>query len=211
VSAGVTSALLAGFVAGYGVAIPLGAIGTLLMSLGARTSWRIAAGAALGVSAADAIYALIAVLGGASLARWIEPVSTPLRWIAVVVLLFLAFRTASNAIRHYRDPARARDVAGLTNPLRAFAVLLGLTLLNPATILYFGALVLGWRAANGFSGAAGAVWVAAVAFASASWQLLLAGGGALVGRVLAGPRGRLGTSLVSSAMIVALAGYAALG
>jgi arginine exporter protein ArgO len=204
-----TAALLAGLVAGYGVAIPLGAIGTLLMSLGARTSLRIAAGAALGVAAADAIYALIAVLGGASLARWIEPISAPLRWIAIVILLVLAYRTAASAIRHYRDPARAREVAGLTTPLRAFGALLGLTLLNPATILYFGALVLGWRAGNGFDGAQGAVWVAAVAAASASWQLTLAGGGALVGRTLNSPRGRLGTSLASSAMIVALAVYAA--
>ncbi len=53
--------------------------------------------------------------------------------------------------------------------------------------------------------------MAAVAFASASWQLTLAGGGALVGRALTSPKGRLGTSLVSSAMIVALAVYAALG
>jgi arginine exporter protein ArgO len=206
-----TAALLAGLVAGLGVAIPLGAIGTLLVSLGARTSWRIAAGAALGVAGADAIYALVAVLGGASLAHWIEPISTPLRWIAIVILLLLAYRTAASAIRHYRDPARAREVAGLTTPLRAFGALLGLTLLNPATILYFGALVLGWRTSNGFDGAQGAMWVAAVAIASASWQLTLAGGGALVGRALTGPRGRLGTSLVSSAMIVALAIYAALG
>jgi len=41
--------------------------------------------------------------------------------------------------------------------------------------------------------------------ASASWQLLVAGSGALVGRALAGPRGRLGTALASSAMILGLA------
>ncbi|SCF32367.1 hypothetical protein GA0070215_117105 [Micromonospora marina] len=41
--------------------------------------------------------------------------------------------------------------------------------------------------------------------ASASWQLLVAGGGSVVGRVLAGPRGRLVTGLVSSALIAGLA------
>jgi len=46
---------------------------------------------------------------------------------------------------------------------------------------------------------------AAAFAASASWQLLLAGGGALLGRLLAGPRGRLATALVSSAVIVGLA------
>lgn len=200
-------ALIAGLIAGYGVAIPLGAIGALLVSLGARVGGRIAAAAALGVAAADGIYAIVAVLGGASLARWIEPISAPLRWVAVAILLFLAFRTTAGAIRHYRDPAKAREVGGLTTAWRAFFALLALTMLNPATILYFGALVLGWQTSGNFSGAQGAVWVTAVLFASASWQLLLAGGGALVGRTLTSRRGRLGTALASSLMIAALALY----
>jgi hypothetical protein len=49
------------------------------------------------------------------------------------------------------------------------------------------------------------VWVAAAFLASASWQLLIAGSGSLVGRMLTGPRGRLGTALVSSLVIVVLA------
>jgi arginine exporter protein ArgO len=202
-----TAALVAGLIAGYGVAIPLGAIGALLMSLGARTSWKIAAAAALGVAAADGIYALVAVLGGASLAKWIEPISTPLRWIAVAVLLVMAARTTASAIKHYRDPTKASELPGLTSPSRAFAALLGFTLLNPATILYFGALVLGWRSSGSYTGGESAVWIAAVVVASASWQLLLAGGGAMVGRVLRSPKGKLGTALVSSLMIAGLAIY----
>ena len=41
--------------------------------------------------------------------------------------------------------------------------------------------------------------------ASASWQLLLATGGSLLGRVLTGPRGRLATGLSSAAVIAVLA------
>lgn len=202
-----TAALVAGLVAGFGVAIPLGAIGALLMSLGARTSWKVAAAAALGVAAADGLYATVAVLGGASLARWIEPISTPLRWVAVAILLFMAVRTTVTAVKHYRDPTTARQVSGLTSPGRAFATLLGLTMLNPATILYFGALVLGWRSSGSYDGGEGAVWVAAVVVASASWQLLLAGGGVMVGKVLRSPAGKLGTAIVSSLMIAGLAVY----
>jgi arginine exporter protein ArgO len=67
-------------------------------------------------------------------------------------------------------------------------------------------LVLGHRA----TGAAGSVpqqvvFVVAAFIASASWQLLLAGGGAALGRTLAGPRGRLVTALASSVLIVVLA------
>jgi arginine exporter protein ArgO len=198
------SALWSGLLAGFGVAIPLGAIGALLVSLTARTSLRVGAAAALGVATADGVYALIAVLGGASLAGWIRPISAPLRWVAVVILLAMAIRTTVSAIRHYRDPARAREVTGLSTPLRAFTALLGLTLLNPATILYFGALVLGWQTSGQFTRAESVIWVVAVFAASASWQLTLAGGGAMVGKVLATPKGRLITALASSLMIVAL-------
>ncbi len=51
------------------------------------------------------------------------------------------------------------------------------------------------------------MFVAAAFAASASWQLLLAGGGSLVGRLLTGPRGRLITSLTSSAVIAVLAAW----
>jgi arginine exporter protein ArgO len=49
------------------------------------------------------------------------------------------------------------------------------------------------------------VFVLAVFAASASWQLALAGGGAFLGRVLTGSRGRLITALASSVLIGGLA------
>ena len=89
--------------------------------------------------------------------------------------------------------------------LRAYLTFLGMTLLNPMTMLYFAALVVGGQGEL-FSGATDRVaFVVARALASASWQLLLAGGGALLGRAVTGPRGRLATSLVSSVVIAALA------
>jgi arginine exporter protein ArgO len=132
----VTGALVAGLLAGYGVAVPVGAIGALIVGLTARTSLRVGAAAALGVATADGVFAVVAVLGGAAIGRLIEPVATPLRWAAA---------------------------------------------------------------------AAQIVFVAAAFAASASWQLLLAGGGSLVGRTLTGTRGRLATAMVSSAFIVVLA------
>jgi len=83
--------------------------------------------------------------------------------------------------------------------------LLGLTILNPATIVYFGALVLGQRADDGVGAWGQVLFVVGAFVASASWQLLLAGGGSLVGRLLTGPRGRLITALASSAVIAILA------
>ncbi len=199
-----SEALVAGLLAGYGVAVPVGAIAALIISLTARTSLRVGAAAALGVATADGIYALAAVLGGAALASIIESIGPPLRWVAAAVLVGLAARTGVTALRHYRDPTRAGRDRGLTTPSRAFGGLLGLTLLNPATIVYFGALVLGRRAGDGMNAAGEVVFVLAAFAASASWQLLLAGG-SVVGRVLTGPRGRLFTAMTSSAVIIALA------
>jgi arginine exporter protein ArgO len=202
----VSNVFIAGLLAGYGVAIPVGAIAVLIVSLTARTSLAVGAGAALGVAAADGLYALAAVLGGAALARFIEPAATPLRWVAAAVLVGLAVRTGVTALRHYRDPAVAASRGeALSTPVRAFGGLLALTLLNPMTIVYFGALVLGRQAAGPLGATEMAVFVLAAFAASASWQLLLAGGGSLVGRALTGPRGRLVTALASSAVIVVLA------
>ncbi len=199
-------ALISGLLAGYGVAIPVGAIAVLILGLSARTSLAVGTGAGLGAATADGIYAALAALGGAAIAGLIRPVATPLRWLAAVVLLAFAVRTAALAWRHHRDPSRAaRPDRGLTTPGRAYLGLLALTLLNPATVIYFSALVLGRQAGGGRSAAASAVFVVAAFAASASWQLLLAAGGSAVGRVLAGPRGRLVTALLSSVLIAVLA------
>ncbi|WP_033290267.1 LysE family transporter [Amycolatopsis jejuensis] len=193
-----SAAVVAGLVAGYGIAMPVGAVGVYLVGLTARTSWRVGAAAAMGVATADGVYAIIATVGGAVLAPLLAPVTTPLRWISATALFVLAAWTATRAVRRYRateNPIAATD----PRPLRAYATLLGLTLLNPATIVYFTALVLGEVPADGV------VFAAAAFAASASWQLLLAIGGALLGRTLTGARGRLITALLSSAVIIVLA------
>ncbi len=232
-----TAAFLAGLIAGYGVAVPVGAIAVLIAGLTARTSLRVGAAAGMGAATADGVYALVAVLGGAALAAAITPIATPLRWVAAMVLVLLAVHTARSALpkragvpglaprapeaaetadavppwdggpaddRAARAVTRAnrRDAGALdtTTAGRAYLGVLGLTLLNPATIVYFAALVLGR------GGTGGGVWFVAGAFlASASWQLLVAGGGALVGRLLTGERGRRITALVSSVVIAVLA------
>ena len=200
-----SGALVAGLLAGYGVAIPVGAIAALIMGLTARTSLLVGVAAAMGVATADGVFATAAVLGGAALARLVVPFSTPLRWIAAAVLVALAARTAVTALRHHRDPSTARPSTALTTPARAYFGLLGLTLLNPATVVYFGALVLGRQSNQGMGVVGQLIFVAAAFAASASWQLLIAGSGRLVGRVLTGARGRLVTAMVSSVVIVVLA------
>jgi arginine exporter protein ArgO len=199
-------ALLAGLLAGYGVAVPVGAIAIVVIGLTARTSLRVGAAAAVGVAAADGLYAALAVLGGAALAGLVRPVATPLRWSAVAILLLLAGQLTVGALRRHRGPAGpARAERALATPGRAFAGLLTLTLLNPMTIVYFVALVIGRQASGGWTPAGQAAFVAGAFVASASWQLLVAAGGSVLGRLLNSARGRLVTALLASALIVLLA------
>jgi arginine exporter protein ArgO len=203
----VTAVLVAGLVAGYGIAVPVGAVATYLVSLSARTALRTGVCAALGVATADGLYALLATVGGTALAGALGPVLGPLRWASALVLAALAVRAAVTAVLRYRGHrSAARADPPPPTPVRAYLGLLGITLLNPATLIYFAALVLGGgRATAAVPLMAQAVFVVAAFAASASWQVLLAVGGALLGRALTGRRGRLVTALVSSAVIAALA------
>ncbi|WP_369394135.1 LysE family transporter [Streptomyces sp. CG1] len=201
-------ALAAGLLAGYGIAVPVGAVATYLVALTARTSLKIGACAALGVATADGLYALIAAFGGAALVPTIKPIMLPLRYASALVLVVLAVRSVATAIRHYgkHKPTSRTDEVPLS-PARAYAGLLGITMMNPMTVIYFAALVLGSRSTALQAPFQQAAFVVAAFGASASWQLLLASGGALLGRTLTGTRGRLVTALASSALITALAAH----
>ncbi|MFD5093823.1 LysE/ArgO family amino acid transporter [Amycolatopsis thailandensis] len=200
-----SAALVAGLLAGYGIAIPVGAVGTYLVVLTARAGLKIGAYAALGIATADGLYALIAVLGGSNLVSVIQPIAEPLRWVSVAVLLVLAVHIGITGVRNFRDSAKAElTEPAAIGPLKAYVRLLGITLLNPTTVVYFTALVLGSEDMAAASTSEHVVFVIAAFAASASWQLLLASGGAVLGKALTGRRGRLATALTSSALIAVL-------
>ena len=198
------AAILAGLVAGYGIAIQVGAMSVLLVGFAARSRLAVAAAAGLGIGTADGLYATVSVIGGTAAAELVRPVRVPFVIAAAVVLVGLAARTAILAIRSYRRaPTEAAEPEPSRSPVRAFLGFLGLTILNPTTVVFFVALVLGRH--GGFAGLTGVGFAAAVFVASMSWHVLLAAGGRLVGRVLTSRRGQLITALASSAVIVVLA------
>jgi threonine/homoserine/homoserine lactone efflux protein len=202
----VTAALVAGLLAGYGIAMPVGAVGTYLVALTARTSLRIGVCAALGVATADGLYALIAALGGSALTPVLQPIMLPMRCVSALVLIALAVRGGAAAIGQFRRLPTSSRVRGTpVGPVRAYLGLLGMTMLNPITVIYFAALVLGRQTTSAPDNLQQVVFILAAFVASASWQLLLAGSGALLGRVLTGRRGRLATALASSTLICAIA------
>jgi arginine exporter protein ArgO len=201
----VTPAFIAGLVAGYAVAIPIGAIGSYLLQITARTSLRVGMAAALGIATADGLYAGLPVAGGTGLAPVARSNAATLHWVAAAVMFALAGRILLLAINDYSaNCATSENVRRIPKPRRAYLALLGLTLLNPVTIIYFAALVVGERV--GTTGTVdGIPFVLGVFLASASWQTTLAGAGSLLGHLLAGRRGRLVTALLSSIAIAVTA------
>jgi len=233
----VIPAFLAGAAAGYGIAIPVGAIAILIVETGLRRGFRLAAAAGTGAAAADGIYAAVAAVFGAALATAIAPFETPLRAGSVVVLVAIALRGFAGLRQGTvpLEPAGEGSVPGPGpdgpvsdgpggapdappgNPAaarggsagRTFGAFLGLTLLNPLTVTYFAALILG-LAATGAEPGQKAAFVAGAFLASLSWQTLLAAVGALLHRRLS-PAVRAGVILLGNAIILGFAAVIAAG
>ena len=196
----------AGAVAGLAVAMPIGAVGTYLIGLAARERALTAAAAALGIASVEGTYAVVAALGGAGLQALLSEVTSWLVWIAAIALVVVAIRTLLTAIRRYRGHIGTLAEPSTLTPARAYLNLFALTAINPATVVTFAAVVVGRSASQGSSSSLAVALFALGAFlASALWQLLLAGGGSLLGRLIHGRRGQLGIAVCSAMIMLALA------
>jgi threonine/homoserine/homoserine lactone efflux protein len=208
----VIAALLAGLLAGYSIAIPVGPMTTYLVALTARTSIRVGVAAALGIATVDGMYAAGAILGGAALAEFIRPALGVLHRVSVAVLVGVAARAAWSGLRLApADPVGGGRAVRALSPTRAYATLAGLTLINPTTLVYFVALVIGLRAGSTPSALGEAVFVVAAFAASANWQLVLACAGGVLGRALTGNRGHRVTAVASGLLTGVLAVRLAVG
>jgi len=205
-------AFLGGVTAGLALVIPLGLIAVLLVTLAARHGWRIGLAAGLGAATMDGLYAAAAVLAGAAVAPWIEAAGPWLRWVSVALLVGVAAVIArplwSRRAAGSEDEAEAPS---RLTPGRAFLLLLGLTAANPATIVYFAALIAGGGAGDPGDGVAAALWVLGVWLASAGWASLIALAATRLGRWVRSPRGRRWTAAIGALLIIALAVKVALG
>jgi threonine/homoserine/homoserine lactone efflux protein len=192
-----------GALAGYGIAIPVGAIAILIIDLGLRRGFGLGFMAGAGAAAADFFYASLAALAGGALASTLAPFAGGLRLASALVLLGLGgyglWRIRQSASREMSPPAPAHG------HLRTFAQFLGLTLLNPLTIAYFSALILGRDAGATTTLGQRGLFVAGAGLASLSWQTLLAGLGAAGHRHMS-PRFRVFTSVAGNLVVMGLGG-----
>jgi len=87
--------------------------------------------------------------------------------------------------------------------IRTYWQFLAITLLNPLTVVYFGALILSRDATASATTADRLAFILGAALASLSWQSLLAGTGALAKQVLT-PRFQLYASLLGNLLVIGL-------
>jgi arginine exporter protein ArgO len=172
-------AFLTGVVAGFGIAIPVGAIAILIVEVGIRCGFRCAFAAGAGAASADLLYAGLAVMGGVALADVVESVDRPLRIVSAGVLGVIA-------VVGLRRVGRTRESGEFSFPNRrelasTYARFVGLTIINPTTILFFAAVIVGLGVAEGMSASEGLLFSVGAFLASLSWQTLLAGIGAVAG------------------------------
>jgi arginine exporter protein ArgO len=184
--------MLSGIAAGLAVAMPLGAIGVLIVELGARAGWRAGAAAGLGTAICDALYATLAVVAGRAIAAALDPVQRALTLAA-------AARLAAIGLWMLASPVRPRRPAALPPAHHLTLRFLALTAVNPLTAAVFAGLIAGDPDRAG-----GPAFVAGVLLASLAWQWTLAGFGALLHHRLPAGAQRW-TRVVGGAVVVALA------
>lgn len=218
-------AALAGLLAGWAIAVPVGAVSVMIVLLGARHGWRTGCAGGLGAAVVDGAYATVAVVAGAALAPVLLQAGDAVRWLAAAVLVVVAALLLRSPAADAADPSTPADgapaapgaapSAGVATramtPARAFWLVLGATVVNPTTVVYFVALTTGSATTTLTTGGQRAAFAVGALVASAAWQLVLGTAGGWGGTLLAGPRGRRWTGLVGAAVVLVLAVRTALG
>ena len=189
--------------AAYGIAIPVGPIAVLILRTGVSRGLRAAAAAGAGAATADLIFATSAMVFGAAVSGFLAPALPVLRIVAAAALAVIAVRGLLAA------PRPIERQSGGPGTGNTYLMFLGLTMLNPPTVIYFVSLVIALPEVSADL-ASRAAFVVGAFLASLSWQEVLALAGAMLhGRLT--PRLQRITAVVSSVIILALAARIAFG
>jgi threonine/homoserine/homoserine lactone efflux protein len=190
-----------GILAGYGIAIPVGAIAILIVDVGLRRGFGLGFMAGAGAAAADFTYASLAALAGEALAAVLTPFAVALR-LASALVLFVFGGYGLWQVRRATTPEMTRPASSYGH-LRTFGQFLGLTLLNPLTIAYFSALILSRNAGAMPTSGERVLFVVGAGLASLSWQTVLAGLGALAHQHMSS-RFQVFASIVGNLIVIGL-------
>lgn len=192
-----------GALAGYAIAIPVGVIAVLILETALKRGFWHGFAAGSGAATADLIYATIAATLGTLVAQWLTPIAPFLKIVSAGFLVVLGARGLYQTWKSRNNHAELQGKDVNASIGKTYATLVGLTILNPATIAYFAALILGGTVGTTPSAADKVAFVLGAALASWSWQSLLAVIGALAHRHMP-PGFRVWTSFVGNVIIILL-------
>ena len=198
---------VAGLVAGYGVAIPVGAIGVLVVDAGMRGGFRPAAAAASGVATADFLYAALAAAAGAIIAGLLAPWQRTVQLVAAAVLVAVAaIRLRSLSKRRATEAGEDRHAP---SGRHLYCALPRAHVGQPRDRRVLRRADRRLPAVSSAPAEAKVVFVLAAGAASLSWQLVLGAAGATLHHKLP-PGARLWTGIAGNALVLALAARMAL-
>lgn len=195
------SSLFEGLIAGYGIAIPVGAVTVLIVNTAMRSGLAVGFAAGAGAATADTLYAALAALAGFIIAPALQPYSGALGVVGGLLLISIAAAGLWKGLRAHSRPPRNGGPYPL---LRTYLQFVAITAVNPLTIVYFTALILGRNPASGNDfWSANLLFVVGAGAASLSWQTFLAAVGSLAGSHLT-PRFRLAATIVGNLIVLGL-------
>lgn len=187
---------LQAFLFGVTLAIAVGPIALLIMNTSLQVGMRAGLSCALGATAADLLFALIAFHAADQLVPLLQAYARPLQWGSAVVLVLFAL--------HMLYQLRRRR-AGVAPPVRShrhyvFSTF-ALTVVNPLTVLAFGSFALQLAATQNSASATMLASAAAVGTGSIAVLMVLAASG--FGRLLGKPGWLTALNAISALGILA--------
>jgi arginine exporter protein ArgO len=188
-----------GVIAGLGIAVPFGAIAILIVEMGMRRGFLPGFMAGAAAASVDFFFAGLAVLAGETLVRELTRYVEVLRLGSAVVLLIIGGLGIW----------RARKIVGtnrvdpiiIEGNLRIYLKFFMLTFINPMTVIYFSALILGRGVNNVMTTGERIAFIGGAGLASLSWQTFLAVVGTMAGRNLSS-RFQMFASLLGNFVVV---------
>lgn len=187
-----------GVVAGLALAVPLGAIGVLLIHEGLSLGLRRGLSAAAAVAAVDTVYCTAAVIAGTLAAPVVAGWAPWPQLVGGAVLVAIGARGLARSRRSLDSAQTPEPLAH--SPGGQFVLFVALTAINPATLLYFVAILPGLHEVA-TSAPAQTAFVVGVALASLGWQAALVAAGSLLRRG-ASPKFRVWTAIAGNSAVV---------
>jgi threonine/homoserine/homoserine lactone efflux protein len=196
-----SAALLAGLIAGFAIAMQVGAVSLLLVEAAVTSGPRVGVAAGMGVATVDFLFGVVAAAAGGAVGATLAEHEGEIRLLAAAVLAGIAIHGLITLRAAEQDePAHAL-------PARShYARFIAITAANPLTIASFAAIAASLSLGDPAAVAAFAIGVGA---ASALWHLALTLAAGHGGRWIT-PRIRRGLAIAGRVAVLAIAAHLAL-